>query len=336
MAAAVCAISAQFILIAPPQTHQPSATLLSKFRSMDWAGSVTGVTGLTCIAVAWVQAPSLGWSTQYIYMLLLIGLLTLSGFILIEIKIATHPLVPFRTLKPSITFILASVGLGWASFGVYIFYLWQFLLYTCHMTPLHTALQISPVVPMGFLTNALTVLLMSRTPASLILLISLLALTTAAMLLSLTPPNQTYWSLTFASLLLVPFGMDMSFPTATVTISNTLLPSQQGIAGSLVATVVNYSMSLGLGFASTALHYADRAASAPSGSANNASAPDPNYRITFFVSIALVDLGVLICLLFMAQDFLGAWRARKATEKHNPRNKHISKPRPYNDALNTP
>jgi hypothetical protein len=128
----------------------------------------------------------------------------------------------------------------------------------------------------------------------------------------------------------------MSVPTATVTISNTLLPSQQGIAGSLVATVVNYSMSLGLGFASTALHYADRAASAPSDSANNASVPDPNYRITFFVSIALVDLGVLICLLFMAQDFLGAWRARKATEKHNPRNKHISKPRPYNDALNTP
>jgi MFS family permease len=297
--ATLCAVAAQFILVAPPQ-QQTSIPLLTRLRSMDWAGSLTGVMGLTCIAIAWVQAPSLGWSTQYIYMLFLLGVFSLSSFILIELRVATYPLVPFRTLKPSIAFILASVGLGWASFGIYIFYLWQLLLHTRHLSPLSAALQISPVVPMGFLANGLTGLLMSRTPASLILLISLLAFTGAATLLALTPPNQSYWSLTFASLLLVPFGMDMSFPAATVTISNTLPLEQQGIAGSLVATVVNYSMSLGLGFAATAMRYAG----------DGRGRPNSSYHTAFLVAIALGSLGTLCCLVFVGRDLLAGRRAR--------------------------
>jgi MFS family permease len=323
VAAVVCALLAHFVLISPPQAVPRSTNIFNRFATMDWAGSITGVAGLTCIAIAWVQAPSLGWSTQYIYMLLLIGLITLSIFILIELKVATHPLVPFKMLKPSIAFILASIGLGWASFGIYIFYLWQLLLYTRQLTPLHTALRISPVVPVGFLANALTGLLMHRTPASVILLISLLAFTTSAILLALTPQHQSYWSLTFASLTLVPFGMDMSFPAATVTISNSLPPDQQGIAGSLVATVVNYSMSLGLGFASTALRYVNgpdsQSASASTTTPENttnpslSSTPTP-YRPAFIVSIALGALGTLLCLVFVTRDLLHL-RATRRTKQ---------------------
>ena len=324
VAAVVCALLAHFILPSSPQTIPHSTNVFTRFGTMDWTGSITGVAGLTCIAIAWVQAPSLGWSTQYIYMLLLIGLITFSIFILIEVKIATHPLVPFKMLKPSIAFILASIGLGWASFGIYIFYLWQLLLYTRHLTPLHAAVQISPVVPVGFLANALTGLLMHRTPASVILLISLLAFTTSAVLLTLTPQQQSYWSLTFASLTLVPFGMDMSFPAATVTISNFLPPDQQGIAGSLVATVVNYSMSIGLGFASTALRYVNRPASQsasssastaiPENNTNSSSAPTP-YRPAFIVSIALGALGTLLCLIFVTRDLLHLRAQRKRQQQ---------------------
>jgi len=38
----------------------------------------------------------------------------------------------------------------------------------------------------------------------------------------------------------------MSFPAATVILSNTLPREEQGVGASLVATIVNYSTSIGL------------------------------------------------------------------------------------------
>ena len=45
--------------------------------------------------------------------------------------------------------------------------------------------------------------------------------------------------------------MDMSFPAATLILSNAVSKDHQGVGASLVNTVVNYSISLGLGFAGT-------------------------------------------------------------------------------------
>jgi predicted MFS family arabinose efflux permease len=52
-------------------------------------------------------------------------------------------------------------------------------------------------------------------------------------------------------LLTLTIGMDMSFPAATLILSNAVSKEHQGVAASLVNTVVNYSISLGLGFAGT-------------------------------------------------------------------------------------
>lgn len=43
----------------------------------------------------------------------------------------------------------------------------------------------------------------------------------------------------------------MSFPSGTLIVSNSMPREHQGLAASLVNTVVNYSISLGLGFAGT-------------------------------------------------------------------------------------
>ena len=45
--------------------------------------------------------------------------------------------------------------------------------------------------------------------------------------------------------------MDMSFPAGTIILSNSMSVEDQGIAASLIATVVYYSQSLGLGIAGT-------------------------------------------------------------------------------------
>ena len=54
------------------------------------------------------------------------------------------------------------------------------------------------------------------------------------------PVGQIYWTQKFFSLIIQSFGMDMSFPAATIILSNSLPKAQQGIAASLVATFQNY------------------------------------------------------------------------------------------------
>jgi hypothetical protein len=104
--------------------------------------------------------------------------------------------------------------------------------------------------------------------------------------------RTSYWTWTFVSLLVMPFGMDMSFPAATLIMSNFFPPHMQGVAGSLISTTVNYSISLGLGLASTV-----------EVSVNN----DGNNRLAgirgaWFMGVGLGALGTLICVVFVVKS----------------------------------
>jgi len=69
------------------------------------------------------------------------------------------------------------------------------------------------------------------------------------------PVDQTYWAETFVSFVIGPFGMDMSFPAATIMFSTSVERKHQGMVASLVTTVVNYSISIALGIAGTVVTY---------------------------------------------------------------------------------
>jgi MFS family permease len=75
--------------------------------------------------------------------------------------------------------------------------------------------------------------------------------TIGSLLLVTMPAHQTYWLQTFISLLIMPGAMNLSFPAATILLSTALPKEKQGIAASLVSTMVNYSISCGLGLAGT-------------------------------------------------------------------------------------
>jgi hypothetical protein len=62
-------------------------------RKFDYAGTVLGVCGLVLVNVAWNQAPVVGWSTPYTYILLIIGILLIGAFLFVETRV-TAALVP--------------------------------------------------------------------------------------------------------------------------------------------------------------------------------------------------------------------------------------------------
>ncbi|ETI22451.1 hypothetical protein G647_06526 [Cladophialophora carrionii CBS 160.54] len=295
--AVVCsflAIAATIILISPPPTPKQMLPVKDKLRDMDWLGAITGVGGLICVQVSLVSAPASGWSTQYIFMLLIIGLLLIAFFVITEIKIAEQPLVPFKMLKADVGFVLGAVACGWATFGIWTWFLWKFLLGIKQDTPLEAAVQVLPIVPVALIASVLTAWMMRKCRPSWTLFWALVAFAFGPLLLAVDSnvDKTVYWSWTFASLVVMPFGMDMSFPAATLIMSNYFPPQQQGIAGSLISTVVNYSISLGLGLASTVEVHVN----------NNGLDPLAGIRGAWFMGVGLGGLGVLICIAFIIRS----------------------------------
>jgi hypothetical protein len=111
--------------------------------SLDAPGCITGVVGLVLINFAFNQGPVVGWPTVYVYVLLIVGMgfmgafcelmfpacssrefrdakaISLAYAVWIESR-ARFPLVPLKSLSKEIALVLAAVGTGWSSFGIWI------------------------------------------------------------------------------------------------------------------------------------------------------------------------------------------------------------------------
>lgn len=283
-----------FTLPSPPKTPNQLQPFGKRLLQMDWLGGLTGVSALITIQISLISAPIQGWNTQWVYMLLTIGFILLAFFITVQLRVSANPLVPFHLLNSNAAFVLGAVACGWGTFGVWTFYLWRFLLAVWHDTPLMAALHVLPIVPVALIAAVITGFLMRRVHASWILLGALVAFTLGPAFLAGNSTTSTYWSFTFLSLLVTPFGMDMSFPSATFIMSNSLPMDKQGVAGSLVTTVVNYSISLGLGLASTVeVHVNDNGRNVMAGIHGG-----------WLFGIGLGGLGVLICAIFVCKTIM--------------------------------
>lgn len=81
----------------------------------------------------------------------------------------------------------------------------------------------------------------------------------------------------------------MSFPSGILILSDAMPAEDQGVAGSLVTTAVNYSISLGLGFAGVVESYV------------NDDGQDilKGYRGASYMGLGLAGLGVMVATSFM-------------------------------------
>ncbi|KAI0597542.1 MFS general substrate transporter [Biscogniauxia sp. FL1348] len=261
---------------------------------LDALGAVLGVAGLVLVNVAWNEAPAAGWAAPYVGGLLGAGAVLLALFCAVEARWAAHPLVPFAALSGDVAFVLAAVGCGWASFGVWVFYTWELLLGLRGETPLVATAMFVPVAVSGCGAAIFTGLMLPRLGPAVVMMCALLAFTVGLVLVATCPVEQTYWAQTFISVVVMPWGMDMSFPAGTLILSNAMPRRHQGIAASLVNTVVNYSISLGLGFAGTVEVNVNNGGTNPEDVLKG-------YRGAYYMGIGLAGLGVLVSLAFLVK-----------------------------------
>lgn len=84
---------------------------------------------------------------------------------------------------------------------------------------------------------------------------------------------------------------------------------QQGVAASVVNTVVNYSISIGLGLAGTVQAYVNQ--------------PDQDvlkgYRAASYMGTGLAGLGIIIASLYVIQDCVLSKKAKNNDSSNNSR-----------------
>lgn len=263
----------------------------NKDKKFDYLGAVTGVAGLVLFNVAWNQAPIVGWGNAYVIVFLILGLLFLVLFVIIERR-TEQALVPSGAFSGKVGFVLGCIALSWGSFGIWIYYVFQFIENLRLVTPIGAAAQLVPCGISGCMAALTTGFLLSRVRTSYLMTFAMMNFCIGNILLATMPVSQTYWIQTFLSFIITVWGMDISFPASTIILSNFVPKEHQGIAASLVVTVVNYSISIGLGIAGTVESHVNR------------GGQDllRGYRGAFYAAIGLSGMGVVFAALFVLHE----------------------------------
>ena len=211
-------------------------SLWQLIEKLDILGGSVGIIALTMINFAWNQAPATSWAKPSVISTLILGICLVPVFFLIETRVSSSPLLPLDIITCDIGFVIACISCGWATFGIWIYYSFQFFQQIRGSGPLLTSAYYAPAAISGAVASIITGLLLQVLHPAWVMTFSLTSFTIASVLIATAPPLQTYWSQTFLSMIVVTWGIDMSFPAATIIMSNAVKPEHQGIAASLVMT----------------------------------------------------------------------------------------------------
>lgn len=240
-----------FFLVWLSFPHFPSKR---KEVSVDWIGCGLAVSGMLLLNFVWNQAPlaSNGWKNPYIIVLLIVSIALLAIFVWYELRYPSNPLLPSGVLKNfRILIVLICLFLCWGSFGILIYHYFVFNLWLRDYSPLGVGAAAIPAVCFGLLAAMSCPFAIRLIPIEIVMTFSMAAFLGGMIMLAVVEPQQGYWHLTFAMPTMMAFGMDWSFPASSILLSDELPHEIQGMAGSLIMTMINYGLSFFVGVSGT-------------------------------------------------------------------------------------
>ncbi|KAM0554924.1 hypothetical protein ACHAPJ_006660 [Fusarium lateritium] len=171
----------------------------------DWLGVCLGVGGLLLLNISWNQAPIDGWSAPHVYTMLIAGFLLFIGFFFQE-KRAGNPILDLSMFGSQAVLVVIVTGLGWSSFGVWIYYTFQFIQNLRNVSPLVSAAQFVPEGVSGIAAALATPSLMRKVSRNWLMVIASASFFIGCLLQALAPVHQSYWLNTFWSFIIMAWG----------------------------------------------------------------------------------------------------------------------------------
>ncbi|UKZ56489.1 hypothetical protein TrVGV298_010326 [Trichoderma virens] len=255
----------------------------------DYIGAYCGVTGLILFNFSWTQASVDGWQKPYIYALLIVSLVHFGLFVLWELKFAKEPVLLLTIWKsPSFVAMTVSAFLTFMGVGIVVWYITAWNFYVRHYSIFICAAAYAPLAVCGAIAAILSAQAIRYLAAQHIMAIGSLASCVSLILIATMPAQQMYWRQVFPAMILVSFGPDFLFTASQIIASATVKRAQQGIAGSLIGTLLSYGLATGLGFAGTVEHYT-----------NSGDGPVQGYRHALYLGVGMTGAAALIALIFV-------------------------------------
>ncbi|EXJ86790.1 hypothetical protein A1O3_03744 [Capronia epimyces CBS 606.96] len=278
-----------------PREKEEIRPLRQKLDRLDLPGGAAGVMALVLFNFAWNQAVVVTWREPYVYVCLILSFVFGTLFFYIEIHQARYPILPVAAFTSDISFVFACTAAGWATFGIWLFYAVRVALDIGGQTPIQVAAWFTPILVTGVASALAVGKIIGKVPASYIMAVGQLAFLVTSIIMAFRPPDSIYWTYFFFGTIIANIGMDTSLPAAIMIFASTVPRQYQGMGASIVMTIVNYSISLGLGFAGTIETNINHGGHTQADLLYG-------YRGALWFSVGLTGLGTVLSLIFLLKN----------------------------------
>ncbi len=224
---------------------------------LDLPGAITGTLGLLGLVYGFSRAGGEGWSDVWTVASLAAGVVILAAFLFIESRVE-HPLLPSRVfLNRTRAASFGAMFLAPAAMFAMFFYLSQYIQNVMGYTPLKAGVAFLPfcfglVAAAGISSN-----LINRIDPRYLAGIGTLLAAAGLYGFSRLPYDVTapveghYWSDLFPFIVIMAFGMGMTFVPLTLTAVHHLRDEDTGIGSGVLNTMQQVGGALGLALLST-------------------------------------------------------------------------------------
>ncbi len=222
-------------------------------RHLDVPGAVAVTAGLSVLVYGIVSTATHPWGSVRTISTLALGVALLGAFLVIESRLAEHPLVPLGIFRRrSLTAANGvAVTVGASLFGVY-FFLSLYLQQINGYTPLRAGLAFLPA-GLATLAGALTASrLVARVGVRRQLILGLLLAAVGLVGMAQLTPGDAYWTSVFVPELLTGIGLGLSFVPMTLGATAGVPPQEAGLASGLLNTTRQIGGAVGLAAMATA------------------------------------------------------------------------------------
>lgn len=276
---------------------------------LDLPGALAVTAGMGIFVYGIISTNTHPWGSSRTIAILTLGVVLLGAFVLVEGRLAEHPLLPLEVFRLRSLSAANGVGvaLGVAPFSLF-FFLSLYLQQINGYTPLRAGLAFLPIGLSSLAAARSASRLVAKLGVRRQLVIGLLLFAAGLIWMAQLVPADGYWSHVFAAELLAGIGLGISIVPVTLGATAGVPPHQAGLASGVLNTTRQLGGAVGLAAMATVA-----ATVHPHANTHHAMAAalTSGYDRAFAVTAAVLGAGTLVALVLPAQ--LGAAKVNVPT-----------------------